>query len=201
MVLSFGSNDKEERGDTCTAEGLGTRASSRGITERAIPWQRDVTYVTQYARCHLCRAICSDASLGAGKPAHSTRLALSKERTSSAPALITARRRSYFTPRSSIIHAVNNAPLFRVTLYPGLSSYLSLPSFLPPPLVQRGVRECPECLGGERSGCALYPFGTLLSPGLSTETETRFGPLARQKPALRPALYSTPSRGRFPRDR
>jgi hypothetical protein len=79
--------------------------------------------------------------------AHSTRLALSKERTGSAPALITPRRRSYFTPRSSIIHAVNNAPLFRVTLY-------RLPSFLSPfsnPIPRfRRVRELAQELASRR---------------------------------------------------
>lgn len=64
---------------------------------------------------------------------------------------------------------------------------LSLSSFLPTPVSRStGVRECPECLRSERSARALYPFGTLLSPGLSTET--RFGPLAREKLALWPVL-------------
>lgn len=151
--------------------------------------------------CNVCNTICAVSSVpghlfgrepSASKPAHSTRLALSKERTSSAPALITARRRSYFTPRSSIIHAVNNAPLFRVTLYPGSASYLPLclPTF-PSASRPTGVRECPECLGGENTGCAPYPFGTLLSPGLSTETETRFGPLiSRETSPMARALYS-----------
>ena len=55
------------------------------------------------------------------------------EEARAALALITTRQRSYFTRRSSIIHAVNNAALFRVTLYRSLPSFLPslLPSFLP----------------------------------------------------------------------
>lgn len=102
---------------------------------------------------------------------------LSNERTSCAGVDNgSPRRRSYFTPRSSIIHAVNNAPLFRVTLYRGL---LPTPSFFPalrpvrPPgwptegLSRRSLRTT------TRPGCVLYPVRTLLSPGLSSETETR----------------------------
>jgi len=131
-------NDKErkkaerkrgrDRGDT-RRDGFETRASSRGITEERFHGRRDVTYVTQYARCRLCPGHLFGREARASGRAHSTRLALSKERTGSAPALITPRRRSYFTPRSSIIHAVNNAPLFRVTLY----RLFFLPLF-PPPL-------------------------------------------------------------------
>ncbi|KYN03072.1 hypothetical protein ALC62_06167 [Cyphomyrmex costatus] len=66
---------------------------------------------------------------------------------------------------------------------------ISLPSFLPsfhppfapPPSSPHLARASPRDVGGERSGCVLYPFGTLLSPSLSTETETRFSPLVREK--------------------
>lgn len=172
--------------------------------------------------CNVCnticavssvRAICSDAGRASARcePTHSTRLALSKERTSSAPALITARRRSYFTPRSSIIHAVNNAPLFRVTLYPGLlptppSFY---PSFLPafPPSIPSfrlssslGCESVPCDSGARGRGVrAVSVRDTLLSPDLSTET--RHGPLVPEKLALWPALYSILFRGRSPRNR
>lgn len=73
----------------------------------------------------VCRAICPGASL-ARASARIRRDPRYQKSGVSAPALITARRRSYFTPRSSIIHAVNNAPLFRVTLY----QVSFLPSFL-----------------------------------------------------------------------
>lgn len=94
-------------------------------------------------RCHLCpwlfvRTPCERKRIGIRARSIGTayfRLASDAARaikrartTSSAPALITARRRSYFTPRSSIIHAVNNAPLFRVTLYRGSPSFLPCPS-------------------------------------------------------------------------
>lgn len=108
--------------------------------------------------------------------------------TCSAPALITARRRSYFTRRSSIIHAVNNAPLFRVTLYreKGKRS----PSFLPCPFPtfckreeRGGIKSLPrgKTSSGRDEVGGAYPVETLLSPGLSTETETRFGLTAREE--------------------
>lgn len=112
-----------------------------------------------------------------------------------APALITARRRrrSYFTPRSSIIHAVNNAPLFRVTLYREVS-FPPLPSFPPsapspsPGVAAEGLPKVSPPT--TRPGCVLYPVRTLLSPGLSSETETRglrslARSLARHTPFLR----------------
>jgi len=126
-----------DRGDT-RRDGFETRASSRGITEERFHGRRDVTYVTQYARCRLCPGHLFGREARASGRAHSTRLALSKERTGSAPALITPRRRSYFTPRSSIIHAVNNAPLFRVTLY----RLFFLPLFPSPPPHPVSARGC-----------------------------------------------------------
>lgn len=107
--------------------------------QRTIPRRRVcVTYVTQYARCrsvpgHLSARLAlanSRASERMSARAHSTRGRFAIKRNGrAAPALITARRRrSYFTPGSSIIHAVNNAPLFRVTLYRVL---LPSPSFFP----------------------------------------------------------------------
>jgi len=172
---------------------------SRGITERAIPWQRDVTYVTQYARCRLCRAICSDASLDASKPAHSTRLALSKERTSSAPALITARRRSYFTPRSSIIHAVNNAPLFRVTLYPGLlpiSLSVFLPSFLPPLLSSiEGARVSRDMTRGRKVGVrAVSVRDALISRFIHRNEDTLRSARSRKVNSATSSLFDSFSR-------
>lgn len=133
--------------------------------------------------CNVCNTICVVSSVPghlfareprSSKPAHSTRLALSKERTSSAPALITARRRSYFTPRSSIIHAVNNAPLFRVTLYPGSASYLPLclPSF---PSASRptggGCESVPSVSGARARGARRIRSGHSYLTDLSTETK------------------------------
>lgn len=91
---------------------------------------------------------------------------------------------------------------------------LLLPSSLPCASSAR-VRESPgnpKTAGKVRSGCALHSDGgggvgwkegrrealSYLQVYLSAETETRFGPLAREKRAARPALYSTGvSRGRL----
>lgn len=108
----------------------------------------------QKIRCRLCRAICPGASLARASARIRRDRRYQKSGRVSAPALITARRRSYFTPRSSIIHAVNNAPLFRVTLYqvsflPSfLSPFLSpaLPSFSPSPSCRVEMRESPKSL-------------------------------------------------------
>jgi len=125
------------------------------------------------------------------------RLALSKERTSSAPALITAHRRSYFTPRSSIIHAVNNALLFRVTLYPGLlPTLLSLPSFLPSPAIHPA--ECPATQGREVGVRAVSVWDILLSPDLSTETDTLRSTRSREASSVISSLFDFLNEGSFP---
>lgn len=81
---------------------------------------------------------------------------------------------------------------------------LPLPSFpsLLPLSRPAGVRECPECLEvRERAGRGVSRIRSgHLSPGLSTETETRFGPSAREESALWLALYSILFRGRYPLD-
>lgn len=153
-------------------------------------------------RCHLCpwlfvRTPCERKRVGGraySRLASDAARAIKRARTtSSAPALITARRRSYFTPRSSIIHAVNNAPLFRVTLYRGSPSFLPCPSptFCEDEGCGRGrvvkgggeLRVFPRgrrLLSDRTEVGGAYPVETLLSPGPSTETETRFGLTARE---------------------
>lgn len=131
-------------------------ADTRGITEERFRGRRDVTYVTQYARCRLCPGHLFGRERLARAGARIRRDSrYQKSGRGSASALITPRRRSYFTPRSSIIHAVNNAPLFRVTLYRVSPSFL--PSFLSIPSPAR-VRELPKSYPREVTGRA-YPGG------------------------------------------
>lgn len=171
-----------------------------------------VTYVTQYARCRLCRAICPGASLARAGARIRRRdpPRYQKSGRVSAPALITARRRSYFTPRSSIIHAVNNAPLFRVTLYRGL-----FPSFLPPfvrPSLPRQPSFLPSffvssCRGARisqgshptrrgRGARCIRPARSYLHVYPPKRRHASVCSLARSL-AVWPALYSTNSRRRF----
>lgn len=126
--------------------------------------------------------------------------------TSSAPALITARRRSYFTPRSSIIHAVNNAPLFRVTLYRGGGGS---PSFLPCPFPTFCGRErgwfkslSPEgrLVRQGRSRRCVSGRDTLISRSIHQNGDTLRSDRSRRELAVRLAIYLTSSRERFPQD-
>lgn len=112
-------------------ESLETWASSREITLKSDSVGRGICNVCNITRAvsfvpwPFVRTSCGQKRTLASNAARAIKRART---TSSASALITARRRSYFTPRSSIIHAVNNAPLFRVTLYRG-ERVSFLPSF------------------------------------------------------------------------
>lgn len=132
--------------------------------------------------------------------------------TCSAPALITARRRSYFTRRSSIIHAVNNAPLFRVTLYREKGEEEVSPSFLPSLPISYILQE-----RGERGGGGeLRVFPGERPPPARTRSEVRIRsrhsylqvyPPKRRHASVWPlarrawlAFYSTSSREGFLQD-
>lgn len=120
-----------------------------------------------------------------------------------APALITARRRrSYFTPRSSIIHAVNNAPLFRVTLYarsPSLPFLLSRPSSRPSPRVAaEGLPKVSPPTTRDRGACCIRSGHSYLQVYPAKRRHAVSRSLARSPHAVspgRPVYVSWNSRG------
>lgn len=191
---------------TTKREKNGTRATTRSL--ETLAWNNSEENSIGRGVCNVCNvtrrviyvvAICP--SLVRAKEGFASDAVRSIKRartTSSALALITARRRSYFTRRSSIIHAVNNAPLFRVTLYreKGGSLLPSLPiSYILREMGRGRVRVFP----GERppptprTRRCVSGRDTLISRSIHRNGDTLRSDRSRGELTARLASYSTSS--------